>query len=280
MKSVGFYNGSFGALEDMLVPMNDRGCYFGDGIYEASYGRNGLIYSVEEHIDRFFRSAKILGLNFGFSKYDLRNILFETASKTELKEFFVYWQATRGTAERNHSYPSDMRANLWVIVKERKMRPLGDKMKVVTVEDTRGLWCHIKNLNLIPNVLASKQAELAGADEAVFIRDGKVTECAHSNISIIKDGILITAPANRYILEGTGRAHLIAACKSLELAVIEKPYGIDELTGADEIIITSAGAPCSGVVEIDGKAVGGGASETLVKLQNMLYADFIAKTGG
>ncbi|HOB64826.1 MAG: D-amino acid aminotransferase [Clostridiales bacterium] len=280
MKSVGYYNGSFGALVDMYIPINDRGCYFGDGIYEASYGRNGIVYALDEHIDRFFRSAGIIGLNLTFTPKVLEEIIYSAVAKTELKEFFVYWQATRGTAERNHSYPDGMAANLWVIVKERKMRPKGDKMRLITVEDTRGLWCHIKNLNLLPNVLASKEAAKKGADEAVFIRDGIVTECAHSNISILKGGKLITASESRYILAGTGRAHLIALCKKLGIPVEERPYGKDELLGADEVIVTSAGAPCSGVIEIDGMAVGGKASDVLKKLQETLYKDFFEKTGG
>jgi len=280
LKSVGYYNGKFGELADMHVPMNDRGCYFGDGIYEASYGRNGTVYALDEHIHRFFKSATLIGLNFGFSKKDLEKIIAETVAKTELTEFFVYWQATRGTAERNHSYSDGMRANLWVIVKQRKMRPQGDRMKLITVEDTRGLWCHIKCLNLLPNVLAARKAESENADEAVFIRDGRVTECAHSNISILKNDKIITAPADRTILAGTGRAHLIHYCKQLGFAVEERPYYLNELLDADEIIVTSAGAPCSGVVEVDKHPTGGGAMEMLHTLQHILYADFISKTGG
>ena len=78
-----------------------------------------------------------------------------------------------------------------------------------------------------------------GADEAVFIRDGIVTECAHSNISILKGGKLITASESRYILAGTGRAHLIALCKKLGIPVEERPHGKDELLGADEVIVAA-----------------------------------------
>lgn len=280
MKSVGFYNGSVGELSRMRVPINDRGCYFGDGIYEASYGRNGIVYSLNEHIDRFFNSAQVIGINFAFTKSELEKNIYLTVAKTELKEFFVYWQATRGTAERNHSYPDDMQANLWIIVKERKMRPLGDQMRLISVEDTRGQWCHIKCLNLLPNVLASRKAAEAGADEAVFVRNNIITECAHSNISILKGDRLITAPADRYILQGTGRAHLMAACKGLGLEVVEKYYGIEDLVCADEIMVTSAGAPCSGVISVDGCAVGGGNGQLLQELQRILYSDFINKTGG
>ena len=60
MENLGYYNGKFGPLEEMMVPMNDRVCYFGDGVYDATYSRNGVIFALDEHIDRFFNSAGLL----------------------------------------------------------------------------------------------------------------------------------------------------------------------------------------------------------------------------
>ena len=57
MENLGYYNGKFGPLEEMMVPMNDRVCYFGDGVYDATYSRNGVIFALDEHIDRFFNSS-------------------------------------------------------------------------------------------------------------------------------------------------------------------------------------------------------------------------------
>ena len=52
MKTLGYYNGKFGPLEEMTVPMNDRACYFGDGVYEATLARNGKIFALKDHLDR------------------------------------------------------------------------------------------------------------------------------------------------------------------------------------------------------------------------------------
>ena len=60
MKTLGYYNGKFDELEKMTVPMLDRVCYFGDGIYDATYSRNHIIYALDEHIDRFYNSAALL----------------------------------------------------------------------------------------------------------------------------------------------------------------------------------------------------------------------------
>ena len=63
MKTLGYYNGKFGPLEEMTVPMNDRACYFGDGVYEATLAKNGKIFALKEHLDRFFNSAHLLAVD-------------------------------------------------------------------------------------------------------------------------------------------------------------------------------------------------------------------------
>ena len=60
MKTLGYYNGTIDELDKIQVPMLDRGCYFGDGIYEVCFCRNRRIYALEEHVDRFFSSANLL----------------------------------------------------------------------------------------------------------------------------------------------------------------------------------------------------------------------------
>ena len=136
----------------------------------------------------------------------------------------------------------------------------------------------MKTLNLIPTVMASARAEQAGADEAVFHRSGRVTECAHSNISIITGGELITAPADNMILAGVARAHLIKVCKDFGVPVREEPYTLAELMEADEVIVTSSGTLCRPVCAVDGIPVGGRAGELLRRLQDELMRDYLEKT--
>jgi D-alanine transaminase len=151
-------------------------------------------------------------------------------------------------------------------------------MRCITLEDTRFYHCNIKTLNLLPNVIATQKTVEAGMDEAILHRGDIVTECAHSNISILKDGTLITHPADNLILAGTGRAHLLEACKKLGISIVERNYTVDELMNADEILITSASALCMRVLEVDQQAVGGKASATVKALQDDLLRDFLEKT--
>lgn len=277
MENLGYYNGEYGLLEEMKVPMLDRVCYFGDGVYDATYSRNHVIFALDEHIDRFYNSAGLLKIKIPYTKAELKEILIDMVKKVDSGEQFVYWQITRGTGIRNHAFP-DTRANLWIMLKPLEIKDMSKKLKLITLEDTRFLHCNIKTLNLLPSVIAAQKTEEAGCQEAVFHRGDRVTECAHSNVSIIKDGVFRTAPTDNLILPGIARAHIIKKCKLFNIPVDETAFTLKDLMEADEVIVTSSGQFCMTASEIDGKPVGGKAPELVKKLQDALLNEFLEET--
>lgn len=277
MRTLGYYNGKFAEIDEMTVPMNDRVCYFGDGVYDATMSRNYKIFALDEHIDRFFNSAGLLKIKIPHTKDELKALLNEMVRKMDSGNLFVYWQVTRGTADRNHAFP-EVEANVWITLRPCELADIYQPMKLISAEDTRFLHCNIKTLNLLPSVMAAQKAAEAGCDETVLHRGGRVTECAHSNVHIIQDGMLKTAPADNLILPGIARAHLIAMCKRLGIAVNETPYTLDELRQAEEVIVTSSGQLCGVAVELDGQPVGGTRPELVAELQRELLAEFMEAT--
>lgn len=278
MKTLGYYNGKFGELEEMSIPMNDRVCWFGDGVYDAGPSRNYKIFALDEHVDRFFNSAGLLDIKMPVTKEELKQILKEMVSKMDTGDLFVYYQVTRGTGIRDHAY-TDGPGNLWIMLKPAVISDGIEPIKLITLEDTRFLHCNIKTLNLIPSVVATQKAKEAGCQETVLYRaGGRVTECAHSNVHILKDGKLVTAPTDNLILPGIARAHLIKICKQLEIPVSETPYTLDELMNADEIIVTSSSNLCLHACEVDGKKAGGKSPELLEKIRKALLDEFYEAT--
>ena len=278
MDALGYYNGKWGPLDEMTVPMNDRGCYFGDGVYDAACAANGVIFTLDEHVDRFFDSAKLLEIKLSYSKDELKKIMYEMLAKVNGDVLFIYWQATRGTGRRNHVF-SDGPSNLWIIIRELSFPDLFKKIKLITMEDTRYLHCNIKTINLIPNIIAAQRALEAGAKEAVFHRGDIVTECSHCNVHIIKNGKFITHTADNMILRGIARNHLIKACGKLGIPVEERNFTLSELFDADEVLISSTTSFALSADGIDGKSVGGKAPELLVKIQNEVLREFSEITG-
>lgn len=280
MKDLGYYNGQIGTLDELTVPFNDRVHFFGDGVYEATLARNYKINLLDEHIDRMFRSAAMVDINIRETKEEMAAILCDLVKKLDSPDQFVYWQVTRGTQARNHTYPEDMKGNLWVVLKPGAIKDLRTPIATITAPDTRFLHCNIKTLNLLPAVLYAQKAEREGVYETILYREGgRVTECSHSNVHIItKDGVFKTAPTDNLILPGIARAHLIKACHALGIEVDETPFTLDEMMSAAEVLTSSSTAPVRYCNKIDGKTVGGGAPELVKKLTDWVENEFLEAT--
>ena len=284
MTEVGYYNGTMGPLSEMTVPMNDRAVYFGDGVYEVVIARNNKIFALSEHFDRFYAGLKFMEINFTMNAHELTEELYKVLAYSEPDPHhdgqIIYWQVSRGTAIRKHAFPDpEVKPNLLITARPYTLTDMRKKRNnLITREDTRFLHCDIKTLNLIPNVLAYQAAAAAGCDEVVLHRDGIVTECAKSNLAILKNGALWTAPLSNFILAGVARKQLIERCAELSVPVYEEAFTLQELMDADEIIVVSTGHMCMGVDTIDGKKAGGKSPELLGKLQNACLEYYLKET--
>ena len=274
MERLGYYNGTYGELEEMTVPMNDRASWFGDGVYDAGPCRNYHIFALDEHVDRFFRSAAALEIVMPLGKEELKTLLKDLVQKMDSGNLFVYYQVTRGTGIRRHAF-TEGPGNLWITLIPAEISDGHNPIQLITTEDTRFLHSNIKTHNLITTVMAAQKAEAAGCAEAVFYRPGgRVTECAHSNIHILKGGTLYTAPTDHMILPGIARAHLLRACSALDIPYREEAFSLDDLFDADEVIVTSSSSLCLRADRIDGSPVGYKDSRTYERLRKYLLDEF------
>ena len=279
MKELAYYDGRIGAPEELMVPFQDRVHFFGDGVYDATVGGNHKVYLLKDHLDRFYSSAKALDIKIPMEKEELGNLLTELLSMVEGDTHFVYWQVTRGTAPRDHIYDEAMLGKLWVMIRPNKLKDPNVAIRLITKEDTRFFHCNIKTLNLLPSVIASQEALKAGAAETVLHRGDVVTECAHSNVSILKNGTFLSHPNDNLILRGIAKTHMIQACYRLGIQVLERAFTLEELMAADEVIVTSSSNFCLHAGFIDGKPVGGKDPETLKKIQDAVLEEYLEYTG-
>ena len=273
MKNIAYYNGKTAPIEEMMVPMNERACYFGDGVYEATIALNHKPMHFDDHIDRIYNSARLIEIEIPMEKAEMKAMLQSLVDQVEGDSLFLYWQVTRGVGMRNHPFRGvDGKASVWAWVRPNGMRNPYGAYKCITMEDTRFLHCNIKTINLLPAVIANQRAEEAGCDETIFHRGDRVTECSHSNVHIIKDGTLITAPLDNLILPGIVRKHIIELCHELGIPVREEPYTVEDLMNADEVLFSSSSALTSRVCEIDGKPVGMKDEKTFAAIRDAYQA--------
>lgn len=242
------------------IDIEDRGYQFGDGIYEMVKVFEGVLFEWEAHLERLFRSARELRIAISMNKEELTKQIQQLIAIENLRDGYIYLQVTRGVAARVHHFPEGATSVLVAYVKEggevRKAELAG--IHVITTEDIRWQRVDIKSLNLLGNVLAKQKAVEVGAQEAVFVRDGFVTECSSSNIFGIKDGVCYTHPANHFILNGITRQVVIRLLEKVSLELEETPMTLEALYEMDEVFITNTGQEIGPVIDIDGRKIGTG----------------------
>ena len=277
MKNLGYYNGKIGEIEEISVPITDRAFYFGDGVYDAVMCRNNIPYLLCEHINRLYENCHLLGITVPKTKEELSHLIKELCKSVDSNEKFIYFHVSRGSGIREHAF-CEGKGNLCIMIKPQNVGDVYEKIDLCTTNDYRYGYCNIKTLNLLPSVLAAQLSKDNKCEETVFIRDGYVTECSHSNVSILKNGELITAPADRHILPGVTRAHLIKKAKEAGIIVREERYTEKELYEADEILISSSSKMIKSAKVLNGKNVGGKDFKNLTYLQCAIYSDYLNKT--
>lgn len=269
-----YYNGKFYKKNRAVLPISDRSIFFGDAVYDAIIGHGGGLFLLEEHLERLLTNARRLELVPSYTFEQLSDISYNVVKKSRLAEYFLYIQLSRCAPERAHAYPDEQKAALLITVSPFVLAPPEKRLKLITAEDKRYGFCDVKTVNLLPAVLASHRAASVGCDEAIFVRDGIVTECAHSNIAILKDGVIITHPDSPKILPGIAKKRLLSIAVSEGIEVCERQFAVDELFSADEVLVTSTTKICLAACEINGSSVGGKDGKILQKLQEKLFFEY------
>lgn len=274
MSSFAYYNGRFDKKENISIPLTDRSIYFGDAVYDVAIGCYDRILWENEHINRLLYGAKRLGITHSYTFEFISSLLREIAIKSMIEQYMMYIQLSRSYESRKHS-ATGCTANLLITIDQFEPTLYSPPMKLMTYEDKRYGYCDIKTTNLIPAVLASTEAEKSGFDEAIFIRDNLVTECSKSNISILKQGRLVTHPKSGNILPGITREHLLKVCEKINIPVFEEAFNQNDLLTADEIIVTSSTKLCRSASLVNDVKVGGRDTDRFNKIRSLLNRDYL-----
>jgi D-alanine transaminase len=250
-----YLNGCFVGKEEARVSPDDRGFLFADGAYEVIRSYDGKLFELARHLQRLERSLRELRIT-GVSTEELATVIREIMlrNNAESGERIVYIQVTRGAAKRIHSFPDERTSPTVYVSVSPFHHPDGKSkhgVKVILVPDIRWERCDIKSVALLPNVLASQTAKDRGADEALFVRDGYITEGTHTNFCGIFGGRLVTHPLNNLILDGITRRVILELCCETGIPVEESPIREARLRDADELMILGTIFEVMPVLQVD-----------------------------
>ncbi len=260
--AVVYLNGKYVGRDSASISPEDRGFMFADGVYEVVRSYRGRIFRIEDHVARFRRSLSEISIR-GIDAGVLEDITAELVLRNGLSgvDAIVYVQATRGAAPRLHAFPAGGTPPTVYAFARRFDVPLGmisNGTRIIMVPDIRWTRCDIKSVSLLPNILARQKAEEEGADEAVFVRDGSITEGTTSNFAAVFGGGLVTHHDCGFILGGITKKVVFELCGNLDIPVERRPVKTGELIYAEEMMIMSTTKEIVPVVRYDDHAVGDG----------------------
>ncbi|MFJ7934782.1 D-amino-acid transaminase [Sporosarcina sp. NPDC096371] len=266
--TVYFKDGQFTEREGLNISIDDRGYYFGDGVYEVIKVYGGELFTAEEHIDRLFQSATKIKMTIPYSKEQLMEMVRELIVRNSISIGHIYMQVTRGAAPRTHQFPGSTVASVvtaYAVSNPRPMTSIENGVAVKSVEDIRWLRCDIKSLNLLGNVLAKQEANEANCVEALLHREGVVTEGSSSNLFGVKDGTIYTHPATNLILNGITRQVVLGISEKLAIPVVEKSFTLEEAYNMDELFLTSTTSEIMPISSVDGRSIASGTPGVLTR---------------
>lgn len=277
-----YFNSQYLPKEQVRLSPDDRGFLFGDGVYEVVRTYGGRLFALEPHLERLrsgLRELAIDGVDAGSLAEVCRELLRRNALTSG--DATVYLQVTRGAAPRTHFFP-DPPVPPTVYAQAGRFAPKGDPaggIQAITVPDTRWARCDIKSVQLLANCLANQRARAAGAQEALFVRDGVVLEGSHTSVFFVLDGEARTAPKSNYILPSITRDMVLDICRAEGIAARETPVFSHDLPRVSEVFLAGTTVEIMPVVRVDGAAVGDGKPGPTTKRLQQLFRERTGNEG-
>lgn len=282
MSRIVYVNGEFVPEEEAKISVFDRGFLFADGVYEVSSVIDGKLVDNAAHIARLERSLRELKMDWPCSKEKLLEIQREIIRRNDLTEGVVYWQITRGAADRDFAFPTDAKPSLVMFSQARAVcdSPAAKTgISVVTLPDIRWGRRDIKTVQLLAPSLAKQAALDAGANDAWLVEDGYVTEGSSNNAFIVTmDGRIVTRQLSNDILHGITRKAVLELARRENIQIEERAFTPDEVYEAAEAFSTSASGFVMPVVKVDGHILGNGVPGPVAEKLRAVYIELARET--
>lgn len=280
MSKISFLNNKFISRDQACVNIEDRAFQFADGIYEVILFKNGKLIDAKPHLNRLFNGLFKLNIKHNFLQDEIIENILELFAKNDMSEGFVYLQVSRGTVKRFQGIPQNIDVNFSMTVDECKK--ISDEdfdrgVKIMSADDIRWHMVNIKTTSLLASSLTKQKAFDEGFDDALFVRDGVVTEATYANFFFVdQNDSLVTKKLDNLVLPGITRARIIDLAQKNGVQVVEKDFSLDEVVAsAKEAFLTSSTLLVRPVVQIDKSLVGDGKVGELTRLIKGLYSEFI-----
>ncbi len=281
-----YVNGKLKPRAEARVSVFDSVVQGGDAVWEGLRVYNGRIAALSAHLERLQNSAKALAFAAVPSSQEIREAVFETLRANDMRdEAHIRLTLTRGEKITSGMNPKLNQSGCSLIVLAEWKPPVysDEGIRVVTASTRRNtpscLDSKIHHNNLLNNILASIEANVAGVDSAIMLDlNGFVSETNDTNLFMVRGGTVCTPHADA-CLPGLTRRMVLDICYEQGIPAVERNLSLTELYTADEVFTTGTMGELTPVLEADGRVIGNGAAGDLTRRLQTLHREAAWRDG-
>jgi 4-amino-4-deoxychorismate lyase len=253
----------------MVVPLDDHIVHRGHAVFDTAILANGLLYQLDQHLERFLRSAEMARIPLPFPVEQLRRIIIDTAAASRKRDASVRYWLSAGPGGFGLTPAECVGSSFYVVIFGAEFYPdwfytRGLKVVTSTVPIKPPFFARVKSTNYLPNVLVVLEAKDKGADNGVFLdQRGMVAESSNMNVAFVtRDGVFRHPPFDA-ILSGVTVRRLFELARRLVESGDLKDIRIGEIPVAEgkdaaEMMLVGSSVKVAPVIEWDGRPIGDG----------------------
>lgn len=261
-----YIDGKFQQKSQAKISVYDHGLLYGDGVFEGIRAYNGYVFKLKEHIERLYRSARVILLDIPISKQEMMDAVVETLRRNNLRDSYIRLVVTRGVGDLGLDPRKCGKPTIIIITdvirlhdddkKEKGMRAMFVWVKRDPVDATSH---EVKSLNYMNSILAKIEANNFGCDEAICLdRSGHVSEGVAENVFVLRGGKVMTPPTSTGALIGITRDVVLKLAPRLGYTALEMDITPTDVFTADEAFFTGTAAEIVPIVEVNKRIIGDG----------------------
>ncbi len=268
------------------VSVFDSSVQGGDAVWEGLRVYNGRIFQLDAHLDRLIDSAKAMAFAQVPSRAEIKQAVFDTLKANHMRDgVHIRLTLTRGKKVTSGMDPRLNQYGPCLIVLAEWKAPVynRDGIRLITATVRRNspqcIDSKIHHNNLINNILAKIEANIAGCDDALMLDlQGYVAETNATNVFLVKRGVLLSPHADS-CLPGITRAFVLQLARDHDLPVQERNISLAEVYSADEMFTTGTMGELTPVLSVDGRVIGDGTAGPVTRRLQRLYAECTSSLG-
>jgi len=259
-----YIDGEFVPSQEAKISVFDHGLLYGDGIFEGIRIYSGVVFKLDAHLDRLYRSARAMWLTIPLEKAEMKAVVLETLRRNGYQDSYIRLLVTRGKGDLGVNPKKCPKASVVIInIQVEPMHGHGKADGITTIissirrQAPDSTSHEIKSLNYLNSVLATIEANRQGVDDAIILdQRGFVGEATGTTLVAVWDGAMHAPPLTASILDSITRRFVLDMAQDLGFPVYEQDMTPFQLLMAEEVFLCGTMGEITPVKSINGQTIG------------------------